>query len=258
MAHRTYKLKKMNNQVFSLTTEGCENVEDFRQKIVEHEKDIWNNKYKTVKLIHAGKIIETDEQFNGISDGDTIIVFPVKISEKKNTAPAPAPAPVHAPVPAPASAHAPVQTHMPMMPAVMEQNINSVLASHDCNYREAHAAMILMTKFIHDNPQLRQMFDGDFPTLVAYLNGLQLKDIFKSMLDQSGSILHAMDTGGTIMANIGNGATVDNVALTPHDQANIDSLIKMGFPGEQVVKLYINSGKNFDTTLEQLLAFAEM
>jgi hypothetical protein len=118
--------------------------------------------------------------------------------------------------------------------------------------------MIVMTQFIHDNPQLREMFDNNFPNLLAHLNGPQLKTIYNSMLEQSGAILHAMDTGGTVTANIGDGASLHNVELTQEDRNNINSLVKMGFNGAHVTEIYINSGKNFDATLEQLLMLAGM
>ena len=261
---RTFTLKLLTGSTFNLTDEDCSTIDEFKLKILESKSNEWGNTYSTVRIIYSGKILTADDEFFALADESMLVIMAIKA--KKETTPTPiadaspafSVAPSSSPEPAPvqAAANLPVTNPPETSGSSNTSSLDEEFKNTNCTYRQSHASTMVILKFVHDNPQLHDMFNNDIGSLINHFNGDQLKGVYKTMLEQSEAILSAADNGGTISVDIsGDSSNVQNIELTTEDNNNIQHLAGMGFPVEQVVQLYVQSGKDVNVTLEQLLAF---
>lgn len=121
-------------------------------------------------------------------------------------------------------------------------------------YDQVKSSMIVFLDFIRSNPQVRDMYENDFPQLVnEMIHNPIIVNVLKNILGQSKHILHAIKTGGNISVNVGENGSVDEIHVTPEDSIIIEEMINMGFDSNVVVVTYLKNNKNKEKTIEALL-----
>jgi hypothetical protein len=122
------------------------------------------------------------------------------------------------------------------------------------SYKQCRALLIVFLDFIRSNPQMRTLYQNNYPQLVKEVLANPLLDnIIKNMLSQTGQIIKAMETGSEIKINInGDSGEVDEIVLTKEDEEKIQMLIEMGFT-TNALKTYLECNKDFDETMKKLL-----
>jgi hypothetical protein len=142
---------------------------------------------------------------------------------------------------------------------VNNENTNSRNTSQDSNepmysYKNIKAAIVVFFEFVHNNPQLSDLYRRDHAQLMTeFIKNSDIDMILRNILKQSNQILSAMEKGSDIEVNINPNNDSDKIKLTKEDEHNIDELIRMGFDAPLVVKTYVENGNNKDLTLEKLL-----
>jgi hypothetical protein len=263
---RTFTVKTITGIKQTVTDEGCDNLEQFSSKILDAFEG-WKEKYVGAKVVYSGKVLE-DEAFKLLASDLELIVVPTK---KKKT--------VVSSTPPTSESKEPTveekkeegdskstddsktdETSGESSDSTVENELDKMMSNKKCTYQQAHAAILVLMKLVRDNPQLYKAFTEDFGTFFNTVNQAQFKGIACDILDQSGAIINAQKSGGTIAINVGGDTptSVGDVSLTPADQENIQKLIEMGFPPELVVQVFVQSDKDFNTTLEKLFAMGSM
>lgn len=121
-------------------------------------------------------------------------------------------------------------------------------------YDQVKSSMIVFLDFIRSNPQVRYMYENDFPQLVnEMIHNPIIANVLKNILGQSKHIMHAIKTGGNISINVGENGSVDEIHMTPEDSIIIEEIINMGFDSNEVVVTYLKYNKNKEKTIETLL-----
>lgn len=121
------------------------------------------------------------------------------------------------------------------------------------SFKQVLASMIVFLQFTRNNPDIHEMYENDFKQLVYELSENEgLKNVIKSILDQSEIIINARNKNENITVDLSSGG-MDKIELTKADDQVLDEIINMGFDENLVVVTYLKSGKNKDITISELL-----
>lgn len=229
---KSLKLKFMNGDVMDIDIDGL-SFSETKKKIMDKKDQSWAKNYKTVRLVHAGKIIATDQEFNLIGHGEVVIVMGVKEKTIPSSSPSSSPNMVND------------------LENSSELNPNKVY-----NFRCCYAAMITFLSLVKSNPKLNTAFNNDFQSIITEFQTGGFKTIVGEILDQSESIAIGMEQGRTIALQIKDDKCerVENIVLDDNDKANIENMVDAGFDRVKVVQFYLKNKKDIDKTLMDLMS----
>jgi len=209
-----------------------------------------------IKLINCGKLINASN-FHTLEDGAIVLCLTGHPNDQSdNSTPVNKP-----PVNKPSVNKPPVNK-----PSVNKPSVNKphsiVVDQTDGDkqekycYKQVKATLIVFLDFVKNNPQLKHMYADDYSQLITEITHNSILDqIIKNILDQSGNIMEAMESGTEINVNInGSGDPPKNEdTLSAIDQQTIEEIISIGFDPTLVVQTYIETGKNKSETVNKLL-----
>lgn len=237
---RTFTIRIPKYPTEKIEVESHETLNDFKSKI---RATYGFESHQQMKLIV--RRILTEDEFNGLQDGTTILVVlrseitkpPVESTDTSSNV-------------------NPNENSNPNTNTNTDTNVN---AEPTYDFRCIKAYTIVMLQFIVTNPQMKDMFQNDFGMLMMELmKNPQLESLMKNILRQTNSIADSMDKGENIKLDINmddhsqQEGTCEKIELTPEDQQNIDNIINMGFDPNETVVQYLRNNKNVNLTLEAL------
>ncbi|VBB17824.1 UV excision repair protein Rad23 [Yasminevirus sp. GU-2018] len=189
---------------------------------------------KCFRFVCKGKII-TSDNFDIVDSGAVMLVLEgVK--------------------PTPSVASQPASQPTTQKPLTQQNSSGQQSNEPTYTYDQVKATMIVFLDFIKSNPQIKQIYDTDYPQLVTeIIHNPIIGKVLKEMLSQSTQILDAIKNGRNISVNIGEDGAVNEISMTPEDGLAIDDLVKMGFNANDAVVAYLKNGKDKERTVNALL-----
>lgn len=261
LSMKTFKVKFLTGDMYTVDDTGCDNIEDFKKKVYDVKNELWKENFVSIRLIYAGKIIETDKDFHSIGTGEVMVAMGVKKKKPKKVSATPTVAPTVTPTVPTITATSAEQntqnthnTQNAPQETTTEDALNQINMDATYGFRNSYAATFVFMTLIKQNPELRELFETDFNTFAQrYQQGHYMK-IYNDILQQSNNIMNSMNAGGTIQIVIGdNGTETSTLNLTEGDIQNVDNMVNMGFDRTKVIQEYLKNNKDIQATLNCLL-----
>jgi hypothetical protein len=247
----------ISNKVFKYVVNIEDNLSSIIPKLFADNKIDSVN--KSIRFIFKGQILNHEKLFSEFTEDNPNIIFMItKIKTKSDDPPQPHPT-----------------TQSNMFNQVNQQEQTEELDSVD----KLRAAVMGVLVFIRTNPQLAELFNNKFETLLDVMSSHQIKPLFDKMVNEtdegnsdyldelSESLLNinsyeqndsnpeddtADDTADDPGSNPGSNPNSNTILLTQTDLDNINNIVKRGFNKQDVLLAYVLSNKNIDETISYL------
>lgn len=267
-----YKLKNLSNVEKTITVANPDtDTLSMYESVIRELYGFSKEEYPKLTFVQSGKVLDVTKTFASTVSHLVHILFMAQKTTKPvvPSVAAPTPAPIPVPTP-PAPVPTPVETFAASDPvsstdvveAAMSQNTSDRKYSTD----QVHASLPAFFMFVAQNPEMMTLFNSSPQDFISVLTLPVFKILVSSVMEQTTHILSAMENGGNVgiaiptlqglqSASTGPGpqTTASNMwdshseaTLTEEDEANIMSLIGLGFPRNEAVTAYRLCNKNMD------------
>lgn len=202
MTSKIYIKRATNDEKQEFEVELDKNISEYKDKICE----IFDA--SSIKIIHRGKILEQDKNFEsqGIKNEDTLVIVPTKKHIPVQTTQTPAtPAPASVPAPTRTVVPTPAQTSPATIATIPTSQSNiwtsntvpsdSVSGIHLYNVEEFHAALLLMIPTIVANQETVQSIRENPNNVFTLLNNESTRNIVRQSLKSSPTIVQSLKMG---------------------------------------------------------------
>lgn len=229
-----------NTQHF--TDQDCDTLEKFSERVFDSKNELWKKQYKGIKIVYAGKILETNQEYLDLKNDSTLFAAGTTKPDPKND-------------PEPESD--PVQVENDLQPQQSPPFGHIALTELNKSYtmRESYATTLMFLSLVRNEPKLRHAYENNFQDFLNQYQRGEFLNIYNNIIKQSEKILEGMENGTPINISIGeNHCETEPTQLTQNDRDQLDQLISMGIDPNDAVSAYIRNGKDLKKTMDQLLS----
>jgi hypothetical protein len=243
--------KNLSNKISGYDVNSDDKLSIIVPKLLEENK--LDPKKNTFKFIFKGELLDHNKLFGDFTDTNLTIIYMVsKITEPIQPAP-------------------PTQTDTPAQPVNLFKSTpdnESDQQDHSIDSIDSvdklRASVIGVLVFVRTNPQLAELFNNNFETLVNVLASNQIRPLFEKLVSENENSepteSEYLDDLSESLLNINSNNHSNNpdlsdnsIQLSQDDMNNIDMLMGLGFNKQEATQAYIISNKNVDIAESMIL-----
>jgi UV excision repair protein RAD23 len=264
--------KNMSNKVIKYEVNQEDTLKSVVSKIFEENKTDSDN--HAIKFIYKGQILNHDKPFSEFTEPNPNIIYMIT---KNKPVVAPSTQTVQPVVVQPTQ---PVHSDQPTQQLQTTSNVNSYpnlfaqQIQEDDNddldsVDQLRSAVMGVLVFVRANPQLAELFNNNFETLLGVMASPQIKPLFEKMVGETGDgNSDYLDELSSSLLNVNSGEQLESstsqsqsmgqsqansIQLTQQDMDNINTLVSLGFDKQNVIQAYIVCNKNLDMAASMLM-----
>lgn len=260
--------KNINNKVIKYDVNSKDKLSSVVSKLFEENKS--DPDKNTIKFIFNGQILNHEMTFGEFTEENLTIIFMVT---KIKTGPPPNNSGNSTNI----NNVQPPTVNVDPIPKYFNQPDGSDSDLSESNLSESNLSdenLDMIDKlrvgvmgtlvFIRTNPQLAELFNDDFETLMGIMASNQVRPLFEKMVSDtndgdseylnelSESLINVNSNDQSDATNT-NQAPSNSIQLTTDDMNNINTLVSLGFNKENVIQAYILCNKNMDMAASMLM-----